>query len=123
MRSTLNTRPDHLDEAESKINMGDIPGANAHSMQVGPENAETRHVACGLRLRREQEGAVADEARKSKDERQGEPPDRQKDNEWLRDQVGEDTNLSGSTTFRTLPDQPDQTGRDDRDAEERQSKR
>lgn len=30
----------------------------------------------------------------------------QKNNEWLRDQVGEDHNLSGSSTFHTLPDQP-----------------
>lgn len=29
-----------------------------------------------------------------------------KGGEWLRDQVGEDHNLSGSSTFRTLPDQP-----------------
>jgi hypothetical protein len=33
-------------------------------------------------------------------------PEHQKDNEWLRDQVGEDHNLSGSSTFHTLPDQP-----------------
>ena len=32
--------------------------------------------------------------------------DRDKGGEWLRDQVGEDHNLSGSSTFRTLPDQP-----------------
>ena len=30
-----------------------------------------------------------------------------KDSEWLRDQVGEDHNLSGSSTYRTLPDQPE----------------
>jgi hypothetical protein len=27
--------------------------------------------------------------------------------EWLRDQTGEDHNLSGSSTYRTLPDQPE----------------
>ena len=32
--------------------------------------------------------------------------DGDKGGEWLRDQVGEDHNLSGSSTFRTLPDQP-----------------
>lgn len=32
----------------------------------------------------------------------------QKNNEWLRDQVGEDHNLSGSSTFHTLPDQPEE---------------
>lgn len=64
-------------------------------------------------------------------------PEHEQDNEWLRDQVGEDHNLSGSSTYRTLPDQPDenenmradQSGRDgsrdagDRDARERQSNR
>lgn len=45
--------------------------------------------------------------------------------EWLRDQTGEDHNLSGSTTFRTLPDQPDvpQKGKSGGDATERQSNR
>ena len=35
-------------------------------------------------------------------------PEHQKNNEWLRDQVGEDRNLSGSSTFHTLPDQPEE---------------
>lgn len=50
---------------------------------------------------------------------------REENNEWLRDQVGEDNNLSGSSTYRTLPDQPDQPDQDrsDRDTEERQSNR
>ena len=47
--------------------------------------------------------------------------------EWLRDQTGEDHNLSGSSTYRTLPDQPDSDSDDDeggsRDAKERQSNR
>lgn len=63
-------------------------------------------------------------------------PDHEKDNEWLRDQVGEDHNLSGSSTYRTLPDQPDSDERaqrepdadetrdaGDRDTRERQSNR
>lgn len=64
-------------------------------------------------------------------------PEHEKNNEWLRDQVGEDHNLSGSSTYRTLPDQPagnesargdesrDEDVRDagDRDARERQSNR
>jgi hypothetical protein len=46
--------------------------------------------------------------------------------EWLRDQTGEDHNLSGSSTYRTLPDQPegdvnDESGK--RDAQDRQSNR
>ncbi len=52
------------------------------------------------------------------------------DNEWLRDQVGEDHNLSGSSTFRTLPDQPegeednpDVKNRGSKDAKDRQSNR
>jgi len=49
------------------------------------------------------------------------------DNEWLRDQVGENTNLSGSTTYRTLPDQPenedDVDDDSERDTKDRQSNR
>ncbi|HEV8214300.1 MAG TPA: hypothetical protein VGP95_00650 [Gemmatimonadaceae bacterium] len=47
------------------------------------------------------------------------------DNEWLRDQVGEDHNLSGSSTYRTLPDQPegDANTEGDEDARSRQSNR
>ncbi len=47
--------------------------------------------------------------------------------EWLRDQTGEDHNLSGSSTYRTLPDQPDSDTDSDesgsRDAQQRQSNR
>ncbi|HSQ30143.1 MAG TPA: hypothetical protein VLN49_09850 [Gemmatimonadaceae bacterium] len=63
-------------------------------------------------------------------------PKHQKNNEWLRDQVGEDHNLSGSSTFHTLPDQPEEgensggerSSTEDRDAgtrdaQRRQSKR
>jgi hypothetical protein len=47
------------------------------------------------------------------------------DNEWLRDDVGEDRNLSGSSTYRTLPDQPegDAKTEGDEDARSRQSNR
>jgi hypothetical protein len=46
------------------------------------------------------------------------------DNEWLRDQTGEDHNLSGSSTYRTLPDQPEGESDDGaNDAEQRQSNR
>lgn len=50
-------------------------------------------------------------------------------NEWLRDQVGEDGNLSGSSTYRTLPDQPAEDDSSDdldsgtQDTKDRQSKR
>lgn len=48
-------------------------------------------------------------------------------NEWLRDQVGEDHNLSGSSTYRTLPDQPEgeeaAKTEGDKDARSRQSNR
>jgi len=52
---------------------------------------------------------------------------RDKNSEWLRDQVGEDHNLSGSSTYRTLPDQPEGE-QDDQDpgsmdASDRQSNR
>jgi hypothetical protein len=49
-----------------------------------------------------------------------------KDNsEWLRDQVGEDHNLSGSSTYRTLPDQPEEEMKDEQGTKinERQSNR
>ena len=35
--------------------------------------------------------------------------------EWLRDQTGEDHNLSGSSTYRTLPDQPENGQNDESD--------
>ncbi|HEY6829778.1 MAG TPA: hypothetical protein VI259_23130 [Gemmatimonadaceae bacterium] len=49
----------------------------------------------------------------------------EENNEWLRDQVGEDHNLSGSSTYRTLPDQPegDVKTEGDEDARSRQSNR
>jgi hypothetical protein len=48
----------------------------------------------------------------------------QDNNEWLRDQTGEDHNLSGSSTYRTLPDQPEGESNDaENDTEQRQSKR
>ena len=52
---------------------------------------------------------------------------RDKNGDWLRDQVGEDHNLSGSSTYRTLPDQPEGEQEDQdpgsRDASDRQSNR
>ena len=53
------------------------------------------------------------------------PQQNENDNEWLRDQVGEDHNLSGSSTYRTLPDQPegDAKTEGDEDARSRQSNR
>jgi hypothetical protein len=46
-------------------------------------------------------------------------------NEWLQDQIGEDHNLSGSDTYRTLPDQPDADAEDRgaKDVNDRQSNR
>ena len=59
-----------------------------------------------------------------------EPKQNEDNNEWLRDQVGEDHNLSGSSTYRTLPDQPEGEGEEkdaktegDKDARSRQSNR
>ena len=76
---------------------------------------------------------MADEIRKNKDEQPQTPTNRPQDgnklndreSDWLVDQMGEDRNLSGSSTYRTLPDQKeeDNTGRDDSDAQERQSRR
>lgn len=53
------------------------------------------------------------------------PKQNEGNNEWLRDQVGEDHNLSGSSTYRTLPDQPegDAKTEGDEDARSRQSNR
>jgi len=51
--------------------------------------------------------------------------DPSENNEWLQDQIGEDHNLSGSDTYRTLPDQPAGDADDEgtRDASDRQSNR
>ena len=53
------------------------------------------------------------------------PKQNEENNEWLRDDVGEDRNLSGSSTYRTLPDQPegDAKTEGDEDARSRQSNR
>lgn len=59
----------------------------------------------------------------SRDGRSGDQR-QQNENEWLRDQVGEDHNLSGSSTYRTLPEQPESDeDAGARDANERQSNR
>lgn len=59
-----------------------------------------------------------------REEQTKEQPDK---SEWLRDQVGEDHNLSGSSTYRTLPDQPEGDEPDenpgDADTKDRQSNR
>jgi hypothetical protein len=69
-------------------------------------------------------------SRQPKEGQSGDPSDtsdKTEKSEWLRDQVGEDHNLSGSSTYRTLPDQPegDQPDLDpgDSDAKDRQSNR
>lgn len=86
---------------------------------------------------RDQENQRGDRAGGDKPSDSRFSPEHEKDNEWLRDQVGEDHNLSGSSTYRTLPDQPagnenargDEARGDDggdagdRDARERQSNR
>ena len=81
------------------------------------------------------ECGVADEKRNDdqgrdaadKPPREGQPGDQSENSEWLRDQVGEDHNLSGSSTYRTLPDQPegDQPDLDpgEADTKDRQSNR
>jgi hypothetical protein len=52
------------------------------------------------------------------------PNRRDENGEWLRDQTGEDHNLSGSSTYRTLPDQPESDkSSDDDDSSDRQSNR
>jgi hypothetical protein len=78
---------------------------------------------------------VADEKRNNDEEmgaagrqpREDQSGDRPENSEWLRDQVGEDHNLSGSSTYRTLPDQPegDQPDQDpgESDTNDRQSNR
>jgi hypothetical protein len=62
-----------------------------------------------------------------KEPREDQSGDQTENSEWLRDQVGEDHNLSGSTTYRTLPDQPegDQPDEDpgEADTKDRQSNR
>jgi hypothetical protein len=54
------------------------------------------------------------------------PTQKEDDSEWLRDQVGEDHNLTGSSTYRTLPDQPEKPNdrtRDEDELKDRQSNR
>jgi len=82
-----------------------------------------RHGPCGRIRTPLEEQAVADQDPKGK--KQGERQQNEENNEWLRDQVGEDKNLSGSSTFRTLPDQPtgDEDTQDDEDTRPRQSNR
>lgn len=46
-----------------------------------------------------------------------------KNSEWLRDQTGEDHNLSGSSTYRTLPDQPEPNKKKSDDSSDRHSSR
>jgi hypothetical protein len=60
---------------------------------------------------------------KSDSERVGKGKD--DNSEWLRDQVGEDHNLSGSSTYRTLPDQPESASddSDDDDLKRKSSRR
>lgn len=64
------------------------------------------------------EDSAADE--RLRDEKSG--GKRDDNGEWLRDQTGEDHNLSGSSTYRTLPDQPDQDKKSG-DSNDRQSNR
>ncbi len=66
---------------------------------------------------------LGDQSDAERERLKGDP--RESDNEWLRDQVGDDNNLSGSSTYRTLPDQPDDDRSDlsDRDTKDRQSSR
>jgi hypothetical protein len=64
------------------------------------------------------EDSAADE--RLREDLKGNP--REENNEWLRDQTGEDHNLSGSSTYRTLPDQPDSSKGED-DSSDRQSNR
>lgn len=67
-----------------------------------------------------EQSSTGDEAER-RPAQQGSRKDEQ-NNEWLIGQMGEDDNLSGSSTYRTLPDQP-REGRDDSDARDRQSNR
>jgi hypothetical protein len=70
-------------------------------------------------------GKRDDSDRSGSSSQSGSQPDRNS-NEWLRDQVGEDHNLSGSSTYRTLPDQPDSTDSEEsgrQDTKDRQSNR
>lgn len=49
---------------------------------------------------------------------------REDNNEWLQGQMGDDHNLSGASTYRTLPDQPDtKSDEDDSSSKDRSSNR
>ena len=64
------------------------------------------------------EDSAADE--RLREEKSGDKRD--ENGEWLRDQTGEDHNLSGSSTYRTLPDQPE-SDKKSGDSSDRQSNR
>ena len=72
---------------------------------------------------------MADQNQNSGDDQQIDIPDHKipagdkgSDNsEWLRDQTGEDHNLSGSSTYRTLPDQPENDRNDQNDEDRSRS--
>lgn len=75
---------------------------------------------------------MADEKRNDSNDAASPQPDQDQsgtqrgdNSEWLRDQVGEDHNLSGSSTYRTLPDQPEEGLKDEQGTKinERQSNR
>jgi hypothetical protein len=72
-----------------------------------------------------EENAVADQDSNRDPRPKTDRKQNEENNEWLRDQVGEDHNLSGSSTYRTLPDQPegDTKTEGDEDARSRQSNR
>ncbi|HVX41365.1 MAG TPA: hypothetical protein VHB25_17505 [Gemmatimonadaceae bacterium] len=49
---------------------------------------------------------------------------REDNNEWLQGQMGEDKNVSGASTYRTLPDQPGtKSGDEDASSNDRSSNR
>ena len=76
---------------------------------------------------------MADENRKDQngedlDDPRLEANPREENNEWLQGQMGEDHNVSGASTYRTLPDQPGnkpgtKSGDEDASSNDRSTKR
>jgi len=105
---------------------------SARGLGDSKQDCRHRHDPCGSGfLDPDKEPGMADEKRRNENDAADAPDQnaagkqREDNNEWLRDQVGEDHNLSGSSTYRTLPDQPEEGLKDEQGTKinERQSNR
>jgi hypothetical protein len=123
MRSTLSIRLVHGELDASKIDI--IPPGHRQSEVRSMVSAARSAYAVRSYSDPVEEKVVADQDSNRSPDPKTDRKQNEDNNEWLRDQVGEDHNLSGSSTYRTLPDQPegDAKTEGDEDARSRQSNR